>query len=44
MHDHEVYTIEKNENLNESTQNTNFILTYVPGLHGKIGQDEILNL
>ena len=44
MHDHEIYTIEKNENLNESTQNKNFILTDVPGLHGKIGQDEILKL
>ena len=42
MHDDEIYTIEKNEILNESTQNTNFVLSDVPGLHGKIGQDKIL--
>ena len=44
MHDAEIYTIETNMNLNESKQNTNFVLTDIPGLHGKIGQEKILQL
>ena len=47
MHKHDdeqIYTIEKNENLNETNQNTNFTLTDIPGLYGKIGQDKILKL
>ena len=44
MHEDEIYTIEKNKNLNESKQNTNFVINYIPGLNDKIGQDKILKL
>ena len=37
-------TMQKNENQNESKQNINFVLTDIPGLYGKIGQDKILKL
>ena len=44
MHDDKIFTIEKTQNLNQSRQNTNFVTNDIPGLHGKIGQDNILKL
>ena len=44
MYEDEIYTIEKNKNLNESKQNKNFVINDIPGSNGKIGQYKILKL
>ena len=44
IHDVEIFTIKKSQNLNQSKQNTNFLIYGKPGLHNKIGQEKILKL
>ena len=44
MHDDDKkkFTIETTKSLNQSRENTNFVINDIPRLHGKIGQDKIL--
>ena len=39
-----IFNIESNINLNKPSQNTKFVLSDIPGLHDKIGQEEIIKL